>query len=253
MEIKILGCYGGREGHYRLTSFLVNNTLAIDAGSITDALSFDEQQQITDVIISHTHLDHTNSLPFLVDNIFGETHLPLRIHSHAEVLRQLQTHVFNDVSWPDFSKLPSPEKPSVEYREMKPGETFRIGELEIKPIWVNHLVPTTGMVVTEEGKSWIYSSDTWDTDEIWEIVNNLGDPRLLFIECSYPNRFEELAKASKHLTPADVGRQLAKLDREIPVRVYHFKPSYLEEIKSELEELNHPDLELLEQDRTYSI
>lgn len=71
MEIRILGCYGGADRNFRLTSFLVNGTLAIDAGSITSSLNFEEQKKITDIYISHIHMDHIVSLPFLSTMFLG--------------------------------------------------------------------------------------------------------------------------------------------------------------------------------------
>jgi ribonuclease BN (tRNA processing enzyme) len=253
MEIRVLGCYGGMDEHHRLTSFLIDGFFAIDAGAITGALSSEAQHAITDVLITHSHLDHTSSLAFLIDNVFGEVEEPLRIYGHGEVLRDLHLHVFNDVSWPDFTRLPSPEKPTIRYVELPPGKECSIGRFRVMPVWVNHVVPTTGLIVTEDGKSWVYSSDTANTDEIWARVNELDDPRLLFLECSFPNRHADLADSSKHLTPAGVGQQLAKLNRQIPVRVYHGKPSYLDEIMNDLRELNYPDLELLRQDEVYTV
>ena len=253
MEIKVLGCYGGMDFEYHLTSFLIDNSFAIDAGAITDALSFREQVAITDLLITHSHMDHTSALPFLIDNIYGNQKRPLRIYGHCEVLRNIRQHIFNEVSWPNFTRIPSPENPTIEYVELPVGETHEVNGYEVTPVWVNHIVPTTGLIVTSEGRSWINSSDTADTDELWRRVNDLPDPRLLFLECSFPNRFAELADASKHLTPAGVGRQLAKLKREFPVRVYHAKPNYLDEILEELHQLKHPDLKLLEQGKTYKI
>ena len=253
MQIKVLGCYGGMDGSHRLTSFLVDGSFAVDAGSLTGALGLEEQQAITDVFISHSHLDHTGSLPFLADNIFGSREEPLRIYGHAELLAHVREHIFNDISWPDFAVLPSPRRPTIEYVEVTAGEPFRIGRLEATPVWVNHQVPTTGLIVTDAGRSWIFTSDTADTEEIWGRINALPDPRLLFLECSYPNRLSDLADASMHLSPAGVGRQLARLERTVPTRIYHVKPVYLEEISRELAELDHPDLRLLAQDEVYEV
>lgn len=253
MEIRILGCFGGADDQHRLTSFLVDGTIAIDAGALAAALTFEEQLAVKDVYLSHAHLDHTCGLPFLVDNIFGMREEPLRIHAPAQLLENLKAHIFNDIIWPDFSLLPSPDKPMLEYIETPVGKPFKIGHLEITAVWVNHVVPTTGLVITDNGRSWIYPSDTSDTDELWDLVNSLTDPRLLFLECSYPNRLSDLAKASLHLSPHGVEKQLAKLDRVIPVRIYHVKPNYLDEIKGELKNIDYPDIELLEQDRTFTI
>ena len=253
MEIKILGCYGGADKSYRLTSFLVNGTFAVDAGSITSSLSFEEQKKITDIYISHIHMDHIVSLPFFIDNVFGHKEEPIRIHSHAHVIKHLKEHLFNDICWPDFTSLPSRKAPSMEYVEHKVGDSFKINDLSLTILPVDHLVPTAGLVVSEEEKSWIYPSDTGNTDDIWKVVNKLEDPRLLFLECSFPDRFDKLAENSYHLTPSGVARQLQKLDREIPVRIYHCKPDVIDEISQELSRINHSDLEMLEQGRTYTI
>ena len=253
MEIRVLGCYGGADANFRLTSFLVNGTFAVDAGAIVNALTFEEQQNITDIYISHIHLDHVNSLPFLFDNIFGMREEPIRVYSHNGVIEHLKNHIFNDICWPDFSVLPTPQRPTVEYIEVPVGKEFKVGNLSVLPVEVNHLVPNAGVVVTENGKSWVYPSDTADTDEIWEVVNGLEDPCLLFLECSFPNRFERLAEESCHLTPAGVELQLSKINRPIPTRVYHCKPSAIKEISAELKKIDYPDLAFLQQDTTYTI
>lgn len=253
MEIKILGCYGGADKNFRLTSFLVNGFLAVDAGSITSSLDFEEQKKITDIYISHIHMDHIVSLPFIIDNVFGHKKEPIRIHSHSHVIKHLREHLFNDICWPDFTLLPSVGKPSMEYVEHQVGDTFKIQDLEVTIVPVDHLVPTAGLIVKENGKSWIYPSDTGETDKIWEEVNKLDNPELLFLECSFPNRFKKLALNSYHLTPAAVARQLAKLDKHVPVRIYHCKPDVIEEIYRELSEINHRDLEMLKQGFTYKI
>jgi cAMP phosphodiesterase len=253
MEIRVLGCYGGADSNYRLTSFLVNGSFAVDAGSLSNALTFEEQRQITDVYISHIHMDHIAGLPFLLDNIFGLHDEPLRIHAHGSVLKDLQAHIFNDVCWPDFTALPSRRRPTAEYVEVTPGQTLYIAGLEVIPIPVNHLVSNVGLIVTDNGKSWIYPSDTRETEEIWRRVNALPDPALMFLECSFPNRFQELADESRHLTPDGVAGELAKLDRLVPTRIYHCKPNFIKEIASELKAIDHPDLELLQQDKTYKV
>lgn len=251
MEIRVLGCYGGADKNYRLTSFLVNGQFAVDAGALTSVLTFDEQKEISDIYISHVHMDHISGLPFLFDNIFGLRNEAVRVHAHAELIQHLRRHIFNDICWPDFSVLPSREKPTMRYVEVPVGQPVKIAGLDVLPVWVNHLVPNAGIIVTENGKSWIYPSDTSDTEEIWHRVNELADPRLLFLECSFPNRFQKLADDSRHLTPNGVSEQLAKMERKIPTRIYHCKPSVIKEIDAELKEIDHPDLQLLKQDHTY--
>jgi len=67
MKIKDLGCYGGNVPGHGMTSFLVNDTVSLDAGWISDRSTLEQQEQVKDVFISHSHLDHTCSLPFMID------------------------------------------------------------------------------------------------------------------------------------------------------------------------------------------
>ena len=62
MKLRVLGCYGGNTPGRGMTSFLVNDTLALDAGWVSGALTLKEQVKVKDVVISHSHLDHTCSL-----------------------------------------------------------------------------------------------------------------------------------------------------------------------------------------------
>src|SRR6516165_8193089 len=56
-----------------LTSFLINDALAIDAGSLGFFRAPREQARIKHVLLSHTHIDHLASLPIFLDNAYKET------------------------------------------------------------------------------------------------------------------------------------------------------------------------------------
>ena len=56
----------------------------LDAGTITAALSIEAQSKITDIFISHTHLDHIKSVLFLADNIIGRIKKPVNIRAIPE-------------------------------------------------------------------------------------------------------------------------------------------------------------------------
>jgi len=152
MELRILGCSGGEANGERLTGLLVNGCVAIDAGSLTAALTVDEQIKIHHVFISHSHLDHICTLPFFTKNIFGHTHEAVEIHALPETLDVLRRHLFNDELWPDFSVIPSPNDPTIRYTDIEAERTYDVCGLRITPIRVNHLVPCVGYKV-EDGKT----------------------------------------------------------------------------------------------------
>jgi len=251
MKLKVLGCYGGNIPGLGMTSLLVNDALAMDAGWISGALSLQEQVKIKDVLISHSHLDHTCSLPFLIDNNFSAPGFALRIHAIPEVIASMKNHLFNNLTWPDFTCLPNDLTPVLKLVEITPEHTFVINRLRIRAVRVSHVVPTTGFIL-EDGKGAIaFSSDTGPTERFWELVNSVKRLRAVITETSFPNELQDLANISGHLTPATLDRELQKLEKDVPVYLYGGKPKHLAKIERQVRALKRKRLQLLVQGRTY--
>ncbi len=236
MQLRIMGCSGGEAEGERLTGLLINGTVAIDAGSITQALTVDEQIRIRHIFISHSHLDHICTLPFFTKNVFGHTTGPVEIHALPETLDVLRRHLFNDELWPDFSVIPTADDPTIHYTEVHPESVYEVEGLRITPIRVNHLVPCVGYRVEDDHSAFIFTSDTATTDRIYEVANQTKNLKLFITEASFPNDQDWLANASKHLTPNMLGEELKKLKVDVPVGIYHLtpgdKPVMLPQIKA---------------------
>ena len=252
MELRILGCSGGEAEGERLTGLLVNKSVAIDAGSLTGALTVAEQIAIRHVFISHSHLDHICTLPFFTKNVFGHVDEPVEIHALPETLDVLRRHLFNDELWPDFSVIPTPDQPTIRYTEVEPERGYTVEGLTFTPIRVNHLVPCVGYKVDDGKDAFIFTSDTTITDRIWEVANATPNLRLLITEASFPNDQEWLAEASKHLTPAMLGKELKKLKKDIPVGIYHLTPGDKAEMLPEIMALKDSRVKLLEQNAVFT-
>jgi len=71
MKIRVLGCYGAEFPGFKTMSFLINESVLLDAGSATSTLSIEEQERVSDILITHSHLDHIKDILFLADNLAG--------------------------------------------------------------------------------------------------------------------------------------------------------------------------------------
>lgn len=245
MKLRLLGTYGGSTVENFLTSFLVDDFLAIDAGCLTQTLHLNEQEGIRDVLISHTHMDHILSLPFLADNLFGTRDYPLRIWGSKETIQALKTNIFNEVIWPDFSKLPDKENPTISFHVIEAEKPFMIDHLEITAISVNHVVPTFGFLIESHktNSSFLYTADTCNTVRVWDVANAQENLKAVIVDCSFPNEYEELALVSGHMTPEMLGRDLALLKRDCRILVYHLKPNFEDILNKELDALGIEGLE----------
>lgn len=115
MQLRILGCSGGIGGANRTTSFLINDSILIDAGTGVGDLSFSALTRIEHVFITHSHLDHIACLPMLVDTIMGSRNAPITVYATETTLNVLKKHIFNWAIWPDFNKIPNAKAPFMRY------------------------------------------------------------------------------------------------------------------------------------------
>jgi ribonuclease BN (tRNA processing enzyme) len=238
VRVRVLGAHGGSSPFHRQTSFLVNGTVCVDAGSLTDALPLDEQALVRAVLVTHAHMDHVASLPFLVENVYGRRAAPLEIVAPEEILDALRKHLFNDALWPDFSSLPNDLLPAVAFRAIERAKPFEVEGLEGTAIAVSHVVPTCGYILSAGGAAIVFSGDTGPTDELWAAARRRGDVKGLFVECSFPSDLQGLADSSKHLTPATLRTEMEKFPKGPPVYLYHMKPPTLPRLRAEIAALS---------------
>jgi cAMP phosphodiesterase len=251
MKLRVLGCYGGNIPGHGMTSLLVNDSLSLDAGWVSGALSLKEQVRVKDVLISHSHLDHTCSLPFLIDNNFSAPGFSLRIYAIPEVIASMRNHLFNNQTWPDFTSLPNDLTPVLKLVEITPEVPFEINGLWIQAVPVSHIVPTTGFIVEDKKGTLAFSSDTGPTHRFWDVVNSYKNLRAVITETSFPNELQDLARISGHLTPETLFVELKKLKQDVPVYIYGGKPKHLGPIRRQLAALKRKNLHMLVQGKTY--
>jgi ribonuclease BN (tRNA processing enzyme) len=236
----------------RLTCYLIDDCVAIDAGSLGLSVSDEQRNCVRDIIVTHPHMDHIASLPIFVDDLFGFLESPIRIHATEEVINVLERDVFNWTVYPRFSELKNERGPVMEYMPFTTGIEFQVAHLRVTAVNVNHIVPTVGMIVTDGHKTVAFSSDTAETEDFWKLVNSTPQLDALLIEASFPNAMAELAETSRHFTPESLSRELRKLDHNgIDILTVHLKPAYRERVARELKALAIPKLEIMETGRTY--
>lgn len=254
MEVRVVGsCPDSPRTRQYASSYLVNGKVCIDAGCIGFWGSPEQQSSVGHILLTHTHIDHTASLPIFLDNAFDPATEPVVLHATEGTLAALQSHLFNGVIWPDFLNMAPGGRAFAHVSPVTPGQELEVEGLRILPVPVDHQVPTVGYIVSDGRSTAVFGADSAPTEAIWKAAREYPAPRSVFIETSFPNSMKRLAELSFHLTPEMVGAEYAKMPPLENLFIIHIKPRFRAAIEQELAALRIPGLKIVEGDEVYSV
>lgn len=238
MKVRVLGCSGAIARECRTTSFVVDGDVLVDAGTGVGDLTLDQMLSIDHVLLTHAHLDHIAALPLMLDAIAARRSSPVQVYALAGTISALRAHIFNDVIWPDFTRLPSVDAPFMRFQEIRVGQELQIAGKRIEVLPAVHTVPAVGYAVTAQQACWVFSGDTERNPAFWRRVNQL-DVSMLVIETAFSSRESQLAETSRHLSPAVLAEELDCINAgsNYPIYITHTKPAETELIMSEIRKL----------------
>ena len=235
MKVRVLGCSGAIAKDCRTTSFLIDHDMLVDAGTGLGDLTLDEMAGIDHVLLTHSHLDHIAALPLMVDAIAAKRRAPLQVHALQGTIDALKAHVFNDIIWPDFSRIPTPAAPFIRFCPLQAGEKLVLGGKQIEVLPAVHTVPAVGYAIGTGKGHWVFTGDTEHNPALWARLNQI-DVALLVIETAFSNRESGLALRSQHLCPSSLATELACMaaGKNYPIYITHTKPAETELIMAEI-------------------
>ena len=238
-SIVTLGAYGTKAKGFGTSSFALNETNVIDAGNLLVGLE-DKAAKLKNIWLTHSHLDHICDIAYMIDNYFDDFKETITICGLPQTIKAIREHFLNDVIWPDFSKIPLSNASGmcIQYKEIELDKEYELSEKEsIRAFKTDHTVPSCGYIYRKGETAVLISADTYEIQNIIEIVEEDMSIQAMVIECSFPSEMEKLAQVSKHLTPKLLEEKLQSLKREdIALYINHIKPSYYEEMTREINE-----------------
>ncbi len=228
MRVKILGCSGNLVGRHRTTSFLLDDSFLIDAGTVTEAIRRRDLRKIRHVLVSHTHMDHVKGLFPLVDELVVMGDYSVELVSVAPVLDIIANNLLNNLIWPDFTVIPSVSKAVIRLKEIPLERPSVLDRISVTPVLVTHTVYTVGFVVRQDdGQGFMFTADTGPTKRFWEVAASAEDIRFIIADVSFPDRLADLAILSGHLTPSMLNEAIDAHDLgDRLFYVSHMKPIF---------------------------
>lgn len=235
LKITILGAHNLESSDTRMASILIDDSLALDAGGLTGGLSLTQQGKIRAILLTHQHFDHIKDIASIgLKNAF---HPSIEVYGSDIVLKILKENLINGVLYPDFTKWPSADKPSLKLHPIEPYKLFKALNYSVLPLPTNHVVPTTGFAVSDSEKTLFYTGDTGPgLKNCWEHIS----PDLIITEITGPSSMgEDFFNRTGHLSPTMLKQELSvfkKLKGYFPqVILMHINPEREGEVRSEIE------------------
>lgn len=232
MKIRFLGAHMFESKDTRFSCVLIDEIMAIDAGALTSALSFKEQERIEHVLLTHGHYDHIRDLPPLA---LRNEHRTINVFATAFTLDLLRTHWMNGTVYPDFTERPSKENPALRLHPIEPLQPLAIGPYEVTALPVNHPIPTVGFKISVGGnKSIFFTGDTGPgLDPCWKHIS----PQVLIVDSAFSNQAQMTAAKPGHLCPILLREELLAFRKQKGYFPYvvltHLNPPMEAEIKEE--------------------
>ena len=246
MILNVLGCSGSISVGCKTTAFLLDGDVLIDAGSGAGDLSIDALARVDHILVSHSHLDHILAIGLIADSArrlrrsLGRG--PIQVHALPETLAALRAHIFNGVIWPDFTRLPSLERPALLLVPFAVGDVLTLNGKCVEVLSAVHTVPAVGFAVEareapgQEPTWWVFTGDTGPNPLLWERLRRMKISHLV-IETAFSDEERELARLSLHLCPSALGDELAQLPGSVDVHITHIKPGEVEAVMAQIGQL----------------
>jgi len=234
MVIRFLGTHNAESKNTRLVSFLIDDVLAVDAGSLVSELTLSEQKRIRAILLSHGHYDHIKGVPAFAFNNSDRT---TKVIATRKTLEILSSHLIDGVLYPEFASEASfLRKAALRLISVEPFDPQYVEGYEVMAVPVHHPLDGVGFLITSaDRKSIFYTGDTGPgLSPVWNRVS----PELIVVDVTWPNSLADAAKDAGHLCPQMLKEELVELGRAngcLPkVAVVHVSPQHEAQIEREI-------------------
>ena len=159
---------------------------------------------ISDLLITHVHIDHIGSLPSLLENLrLGGRSTPLRIHALPEVIEIARdiVQVF------DYELTLDQWTYQVSFEAVPSGQHVTLAGIPARVLAMDHTVPSIGVRLELPRGPLVYTSDTQPNPAVRDLAQGV---HTLITECTFLRAGEAAARVSKHTTAFEAGQEASE-------------------------------------------
>jgi ribonuclease Z len=190
-----------------------------------------DPQDVTDIIVTHSHPDHTYGLPFL-SHSFYHSHLDVSCWSTDEAIPRLRDSLeAYDLQDPDRYMTMTFESVPTE----KPQPLPLVDSLNVSSFPTDHSRDSFGLVLESSDQKIVFTADTKPCEAVKDVS---GDADVLIHDCQGLHGYQHYFKES-HTSALELGKIADELNVPTLVPFHHNLielPGGWEEIGTEIRE-----------------
>lgn len=237
MQVQVVPTGSDVPGHV-LTSFVINDDLAVDAGAIATWSSVHAQARLNDILLTHSHMDHIAGLPVLLDTVYRVGGTAPRIHGSQATIEVLKHDLFNNRLMPDFVSLSQAMTPFLSLHEITPQRPTAVGRYIVTALPVKHTVPTLAYLIDDRSSAVAIITDTVPVPEVLEPLARWPRLKAVFLEASFPSTMNDLAKTTGHQTAGQFLQAARLFAPSVAMLAIHIKPRFYDQVRAEIDAAN---------------
>lgn len=245
MRIEVLGSANSIGHPHCTTAFLVDDDTLVDCGSGVGRLTVEQLLAVRQVLLTHSHLDHSGYLPLLADVHATHGGPGVTVHALQETTDILRAHLFNGQLWPDYTRPRDGHEPWVRLAPLDVGDTVQLCGGVATALPAEHSVPAIGWLLEGRWRALAFTGDSGPCPAFWHWASNVPSLTDVICEITYPSAQQQQAGHSGHLTPASLAPLLSTLPPVVHLWLSHLTPGHedaiLAEVRANAPESLHPD------------
>lgn len=238
MHLHVLGSHNSESKTTIMESHVIDGVIALDAGSLTRGLSFDEIRNLRAILFTHRHYDHVRDL-YGFAQIMRDEGVTVDVYAIEDTAEFIKARVIDGKYNRDYFSVPNFDNPVLKLHIVEPFVEFDVlDKYKAIAIPVPHAVPAVGYQIDSGSTKLFYTGDTGKgLADMWEHVS----PDVLLSEVTYGNDSAAHADEVGHLTP-DYLKMVLERFRDVhgflpKVITSHFNPPHEKKVHAELRDL----------------
>jgi ribonuclease BN (tRNA processing enzyme) len=222
MIVKVLGTAAGVGDQTPTSSYLIDGNTLLDCGSGVETLSVENLLGIERVLLTHSHLDHCNGLPSLLDVHARRGGRGISVYTQQETIDELRAGLLDGL--PDYAAQQTEHGETLlRFVAIEVGDAIPLPDGMATALPAQHSIASVGWLIEGPWRALTYTGDTALCPAFWHWSANVPSLSDIICEVSCSSDEPDRAISEGHMTPETLVPMLDLVPPNVQVWIAHMQ------------------------------